>query len=134
MFQEKQRGGEEADPVGTYFLLSGIRPYSYNSFELMKLRLTEADMLHLADLIDALPLQKEIYVDGKSYLLAHVMTSYPSIEELKDYYLMGSWELDNYFLDGINGYVSLCGHTPTEYMIQKTGGMYLDDDKNSKVI
>lgn len=158
------RGGEEADPVGTYFLLSGIqgkchwirgnhdqwlaeyirnyfsaserkksgvRSYSYNSFELMKLRLTEADMLYLADLIDALPLQKEIYVDGESYLLAHAMTSYPSIEEAKDYYLMGNWELDSFLLDGIEGYISLCGHTPTGNMIWKTDGMYLDDDKNS---
>ena len=88
-------------------------------------------MLHLADLIDALPLQKEISVDGKSYLLAHAMTSYPSIEESKDYYLMGSWELDNYLHDGIKGYISLCGHTPTGNMISNTGGMYLDDDKNS---
>ena len=156
--------GEEPDPVGTYFLLSGIwekcnwikgnhdqwltnyirnyfsvperkrlreRSYPYNSFDLMKSRLTEVDMLILADLIDTFPLQKEISVNEKAYLLAHAMTSHPSVMASEDYYMMGNWGLDSFFLDGIEGYISLCGHTPTENIIWGTGGMYLDERNKS---
>ena len=47
--------------------------YWYNSFELMKDRLTPVDMLNLADLILELPLQVEREIDGKQYLFAHAM-------------------------------------------------------------
>lgn len=106
------RGGDDADPVGVYFMLSGLqgqctwirgnhdqwladyikkyfslperkrgkmRPYFYNSFDLIKQRMTENDMLNLADLIYDLPLQKEIDIAGKKFLCAHAMTSYPSV-------------------------------------------------------
>ena len=73
-----------ADYIKKYFLLSERRrrklsPYSYNSFDLMRQRMTETDMLNLADTIGKLPLQKEIEIQGKKYLLAHAMTSFPSV-------------------------------------------------------
>lgn len=158
------RGVENPDPAGTYFLLAGVQgrctwirgnhdqwladyikkyfsaserkrlrmySYTYNSFDLMKRRLTEVDMLNLANLIYSLPLQKDVSIGGKEYLLAHAMTSHPSVVESKDYYLVGNWELDCFFLEGIEDYISLCGHTPTENIIWKTGGMYLDESGNS---
>lgn len=119
-----------------YFSLSDRKksrmpPYTYNSFELMKRRLTEADMLNLADLIDSLPLQIQLSVCGKEYLLAHAMTSYPPVMRSKDYYLMGNRNLDLFFLEGMEGYISCCGHTPTANIIWKTGEMYLDKPQNS---
>ena len=158
------RGGEEADPAGVYFTLSGLQgkciwirgnhdqwladyikkyfslserkrlkmgSYAYNSFDLIKQRMTEADMLNLADLIHHLPLQKEIDIDGKRFLLAHAMTSYPSLNESKNYYMMGNWELEAFFLEGIDGYISLCGHTPTANILWKKRGAYLEQDRYS---
>lgn len=39
--------------------------------------------------------------------------------------------MDHFFLDGIEGNISICGHTPTGNIIWKTGGMHLDEYKNS---
>ena len=90
------RGGANPDPVGVYFILSGIQgkctwirgnhdqwladyikkyysgpkkkrqkisPYTYNSFDIMRQRITEIDLLNLADFILGLPLQKEIVIE-----------------------------------------------------------------------
>lgn len=105
--------------------------YPYNSFDLIKQRMTETDMLNLADLIHNLPLQKEIDIDGKKFLLAHAMTSYPSVIGSNDYYLMGNWGLETFFLEGIDGYISLCGHTPTDNIVWKKSGVYLGEDAHS---
>lgn len=158
------RGGDEADPLGVYFMLSGLQgnctwirgnhdqwladyikkyfslserkrknmiSYFYNSFNLMKQRMTETDMLNLADLIYDLPLQEMIDIDGKKFLLAHAMTSYPSIKEPDIYYMMGDWELETFFLSGIESYISLCGHTTTDSILWKKGGRYLDEYMHS---
>ena len=158
------RGGEEADPAGVYFVLSGLQgqciwirrnhdqwladyiekyfslserkrlkmgSYTYNSFDLLKQRMTETDMLNLADLIHNLPLQKEIDIDEKRFLMAHAMTSHPSQSESKDYYMMGNWELETFFLEGIDGYVSLCEHTPTENIVWKKEGRFLGKDRHA---
>lgn len=103
-------------------------PYTYNSFDIMRQRMTEVDLLDLANMILDLPLQKEIAIDSKKYLLAHAMTSYPSIPQAKDYYLMGNYDLDSFFLEGIDGYISICGHTPTGNVIwNRDSSMYLDE-------
>lgn len=45
---------------------------------------------------------------------------------------MGNYELDAFFLEGVEGYISMCGHTPTDNVIWKTGNhTYLDEYKNS---
>lgn len=155
------RGGLNADPVGVYFILSGIQgtctwirgnhdqwladyikkyysrsekgrqkmsPYTYNSFDIMRQRITEFDLLNLADMILGLPLQKEIAIGDKKYLLAHAMTSYPSVSQVKDYYMMGNYDLDTFCLEGIEGYISICGHTPTANLLWKRDrSMYIDE-------
>lgn len=125
-----------ADYIEKYFSLPERKrrkmiPYFYNSFDLIEQRMTEADMQNLADLIHELPLQKEIDIDGKKFLLAHAMTSYPSIKESDNYYMMGNWELETFFLSGIDGYVSLCGHTTTDNLVWKKTGRYLEEEKPS---
>lgn len=57
---------------------SSLQPYRYKSFELMKDRFVEVDMLNLADLIMGLPLQIEIEIGSEKYLLAHAMTFDPT--------------------------------------------------------
>lgn len=108
-----------------------MHPYTYNSFELMTQRLTEVDMLNLADLIYSLPLQKELEVGGKKYLLAHAMTSPVGVPQKQDYYLMGTYDLDTFFLEGIDGFISMCGHTPTGNVLWCQNNMYLDECKES---
>lgn len=159
------RGGANPDPVGVYFILSGIQgkctwirgnhdqwladyikkyyskserrrqrlfPYSYNSFDIMKQRITEVDLLYLADMILGLPLQKEIAVGDKKYLFAHAMTAYPSVPQEKYYYMMGNYDLDAFFLEGIEGHISICGHTPTANLLWKRDrSMYLDEYRKS---
>jgi len=109
-----------------------LAPYHYNSFELMKERLTEVDMLDIADLIARLPIQKEYEINGNKYLFAHAMTSHPGIPQSLGYYLMGTAELDPFFLYGTEGFISFVGHTPSANVIWKHGkGKYLDEDKSS---
>lgn len=91
-------------------------PYHYNTFELMKSRLTERDMLDIADIIMRLPLQCMLTVGDKQYLMAHAMTADPQINEDEDYYLMGNDRIDDFFKNGIKGYISLVGHTQANYM------------------
>ena len=155
------RGGANPDPVGVYFILSGIQgkctwirgnhdqwladyikkyyskperrrqrmfPYTYNSFDIMRQRITELDLLNLADMILGLPLQKEIAIEDRKYLLAHAMTSHPSVQQAKYYYMMGNHDLDAFFLEGIEGYISICAHTPTANLLWKRDrSMYLDE-------
>ncbi|MCM1039437.1 MAG: metallophosphoesterase [Ruminococcus sp.] len=122
-----------ADHIKEYFSVperkrTKMSPYTYNSFDLLKQKMTETNLLNLADLIHGLPLQKELDIKGKQFLLAHAMTSYPFLKEPKDYYMMGNWELETFFYEGIDGYISLCGHTPTDNILWKKGGEYLDED------
>lgn len=109
-----------------------LLPYHYNSFDLMKERLTERDMLDISALIVRLPVQKEIEIDENKYLFAHAMTSHPQVPQSLVYYMMGTVELDSFFLEGVNGYISFLGHTPTQNVIGKNGrGRYMDEDKTS---
>lgn len=56
-----------ADYIKEYYSCSDRKrakmpAYTYNSFEIMRQRLTEVDMLNLADLIDSLPLDRKSVV------------------------------------------------------------------------
>ena len=104
--------------------------YWYNSFELMKDRLTPVDMLNLADLILELPLQVEREIDGKQYLFAHAMTFQPGNIVKDEYYLEGNYNLDSFIFEGIEGYISMCGHTPTGNITSRKN-LYLDEAKES---
>ena len=108
-----------------------VAPYGYNSFELLRQRITEVDMRNIADLIKGLPLQKELEVDGKKYLFAHAMTSDPKVREEDRYYLMGTMDIDSFFFAGIDGYISMCGHTPTDSIVWKKDRRYLDEPGTS---
>lgn len=104
-----------------------IQPYIYNSFDMMKDRLTQVDLLNLADLIMGLPLQIEINIGSKKYLLAHAMTFDPALVEQDDtLYLEGLYDMEEYWRQGVKGYVSLVGHTDSSYQYNNSHGRYLD--------
>ncbi|MCR5732989.1 MAG: metallophosphoesterase [Lachnospiraceae bacterium] len=109
-----------------------LRPYRYNSFDLMKDRLTRVDMLDLADLIMRLPLQVEIGIGSVKYLLAHAMTFDPSAgEQEENAYLEGLGDMHEYWEHGVKGYISLVGHQDTGYQYSNPKGRYLDERSDS---
>lgn len=91
-----------------------LAPYPYNSFDLLVQRLTPVDMQELAKLIMSWPLQVAITLDKHKYLLAHAMTSKPDEEKDDNYYLDGEFLDDSYLENGIEGYISICGHSSTD--------------------
>lgn len=108
-----------------------MKPYSYNTFGLIQERLTDVDIQNIAQLIHKLPLLKQIEIDGKKYLFAHAMTSHPNVINRRNHYLMGGCLLDEFFYDGIEGYISFVGHTPTRNVMCRNPDQYLDDYKKS---
>ncbi|MCM1187589.1 MAG: metallophosphoesterase [Lachnoclostridium sp.] len=121
-----------ADYIKKYFALpkrqrEKMTSYFYNSFDLMKQRLTKTDMLHLAERIHKLPFQEELEIEGKKFLFAHAMTSSPAKKRPDGEYLMGNLEMGSFFLDGIDGYISFCGHTVTDDDFMRKRGKYLDE-------
>ena len=108
-----------------------LAPYGYNSFELLRQRITEVDMRNIADLIKGLPLQRELELEGKKYLFAHAMTSHPDVREDDRYYMRGTMDIDCFFFEGIDGYISMCGHTPTDSIVWKKDRRYLDEPGDS---
>lgn len=103
-----------------------LPPYQYNSFDLMRARLVEVDLLELADRIMSLPLQVEIETDAAKYLLAHAMTfdSANGEREAKAY-LEGTGTLLGYWDNGVDGYVSLVGHCNSTYQCGNSKGSYI---------
>lgn len=109
-----------------------LQAYRYNSFELMKDRLVEVDMLNLADLIMNLPLQIEIEIGVEKYLFAHAMTFDPAQGDQKTKaYLEGSEAMQEYWEHGVDGYVSFVGHHDSRNQYQNPKGSYLDERSDS---
>lgn len=93
---------------------SKIEPYTYNTFELLKERLTPVDIQNIAKWIETMPLQMEVEVNGDKYLLAHAMTMNPSTQCLDKVYLSGSDDFRNFLIKGVKNYISICGHSNPE--------------------
>ena len=106
-----------------------IQPYGYNSFDLMKERLTEVDMKNLSSFIKRFQAQIQITLDGVTYLFAHAMTSLPEDKRSLTYYTNGILD-DAFYKNGIPGYVSICGHTDTSFFAHY-GGTYSDKNNPS---
>ena len=109
-----------------------MNPYNNNSFEIIKNRLVEVDILNLADLIVNLPLQKKIEIGSTRYLLAHAMTINPA-NSTQDtgIYLEGSSIMQEYWDRGVDGYVSLVGHHDSLFQRKNPNGKYLDKETSS---
>lgn len=116
------RGNHEqelADYITTYFQRperkrAKLEPYPYNTFELLEERLTPVDIQNMAKWIQELPLQVELDVNETKYLLAHAMTVKPGTKNSDNTYLCGSERFQDFLMNGIEGYVSICGHSNPE--------------------
>lgn len=126
-----------ADYIYQYYGLpekkrGGLRSYRYNSFDLMSKRLTETDMLNIADQIIKLPLQVKMEIDDVKYLFAHAMTHNPEAGVMEaDAYLEGTDSEQEYLVKGVDGYVSLVGHHDSSYQRGNLQGHYLDKEPSS---
>ena len=87
--------------------------YQYNTFRCLTRRLVPVDVQNLAKKILTWPLQLSVQVNNEKYLLAHAMTLKPECTENKYYYLMGNEMNTEYLHNGIEGYISVCGHRNT---------------------
>ncbi len=115
-----------ADYILEYYSLkpreqSRFRSYEYNTFEIIKERITQVDMINLAKRILKWPLQYECEVNNQKYLFAHSMTSNPR-EVYDDYYYLMGTQLDfSYLKNGIENYISVSGHHHTTTIRQLYG-------------
>lgn len=91
-----------------------LEPYTYNTFKLLETRLTPVDIQNMAKWIKDLPLQEELEVNGTKYLLAHAMTTKPNMKYEEKVYLQGSVPFQNFLTNGVEGYISICGHSNPE--------------------
>ena len=109
-----------------------LKPYPYNSFELIMKRLVEVDMLKMANLIKRLPLQVVIEIGSEKYLMAHAMTFDPAFGvQAENVYLEGCVSDKNYWNDGVEGYISFVGHRSVAYQSENYNGRYLDEKISS---
>lgn len=91
-----------------------LQPYSYNTFALLEKRLTPVDIQNMAKWIKTLPVQMELEVNGTKYLLAHAMATAPCLKCEDEVYLQGSEKFQDFLLSGVEGYISICGHSNPE--------------------
>ena len=103
-----------------------MKAYYYNSFELIEQRLPVEDMKAMAEFVLKKPLQIGTQIGDTRYLFAHAMTSDPGKMEDAYHYLMGmSEKSEEFYRNGLEGYVSVCGHTHTS-RFKGYGGRYSD--------
>lgn len=116
-----------------------LAPYGYNSFELLRQRITEVDMRNIADLIKGLPLQKELELEGKKYLFAHAMTSHPDVREEDRYYMRGTMDIDSFFFEVsmdispcavIRPRTALCGRRTEDIWTSPGNSIWCNDRHN----
>ena len=130
------RGNHEqelAEYITTYYQLKEkkrkkLEPYSYNTFELVDEKLTPRDVQNMAKWMLELPVQTELEVNGIKYLLAHAMTENPEKETLDNVFLLGSDKIQGFLDNGVEGYISLCGHSNPE------GGYIWRNSKGNVII
>lgn len=88
-------------------------------------------MLNLADEIMQNLLWVQKRIGETKYIFAHARTSHPLKQEHPDdFYIMGDLDLGQFFIEGIEGYISVCGHTPTSN-VSIFEGRYLDEEEHS---
>ena len=89
---------------------------TYNTVALMEERLTQVDLLNLADWIDSKPYFIELKLNGIDYQIAHAQT-FPTPNRVRKtvWFYMGDFHHEN-FIRGEEEYlyaISIVGHTPT---------------------
>lgn len=107
-----------------------IELYPYNSFQILAERLTPIDMKNLAEFILSWPLQCASEIANQKYLFAHAVTSAPEVKERENYYLEGEALNKTFLRNGIDGYISVCGHKNTDdgrIWKNKKGNVYMCD-------
>lgn len=98
------------------FLAKSIRKNSFESesHQLLAKRLTDVDLKSLATWIEVMPLYKVFELNGEKFMLAHAETTKRPLEKSDEFFLMGEEMTFRYLREGIEGYISVIGHFPTD--------------------
>ena len=97
------------------FLENGIGNSYYETADIFKLYLDKNEIENVISEINGWEKQLEIKVGNTNYLLAHARTCDPKNITNTDFcYFSGAYvdDFDEYIVNGIDGYVSIVGHTP----------------------
>ena len=115
-----------------HYVLADVHNDNKKFSKMLKLiQFSEQDHLYiLGDLFDRASYNPEpLELDRIKYLMAHAMTSEPQKLQADDYYLQGGFAEKDYLEHGIEGYISICGHSNKYHHIWKNqkGNVYLCD-------
>lgn len=95
---------------------------------------------NLAEVVLEWPVQECIEIEGVKYLLAHAMTTHPHKAYRDDYYMWGEGDEQEFLKNGIDGYISVCGHQNQgggSIWKNRIGNVYICDcgsgDKNGRL-
>ncbi len=94
-----------ADYIVDYFDGKAKYSYRYNTFEQLRKRLTDVDIKNFAKWINAMPMKVEIEINGDKFLLAHEHNEFGT-----------RMPLSEFLINGVVGYTSIIGHTPTSHI------------------
>ena len=105
------------EDLGLWFLNGG--EMTYRTF----LRLSDAERAEIMDYVNDLPLNREIEIEGKSYLLVHGSPAAAYTKENPDYMdktMYAVWNrFDPFIENGFAGKNVICGHTPTIFFTDR---------------
>jgi len=99
--------------------------YRYNTFEQLKKRLTNVDIKNFAKWIMNMPSIINIEIKGERFLFAHEYEEFDTEMALSDF-----------LMNGVPGYTSIIGHTPTSYIksFTKNSGCFNENVKGDLCI
>jgi len=84
-----------------------------SSHKILSALLSECDLLEIKNWILKMPFQKAVTVEGRKYLLAHAGTTDSAEDDRSAFHLWGDYQNDIFWKNGIDGYISVIGHFPT---------------------
>lgn len=101
-----------ADYIAKYLKGERVGRYPYNSFELLKRQFSVNILREVLEWIKTLPSYLIVTVNDQKFMLAHAR-SFEKPEQVPEYNLIMS-EIDYQYLKrGVDGYISVIGHVPT---------------------
>ena len=126
-----------------YTLVSDITEGKYDDFYVYGVGMIDVEFpldAYLAEVVLEWPVQECIEIEGVKYLLAHAMTTHPHKAYRDDYYMWGEGDEQEFLKNGIDGYISVCGHQNQgggSIWKNRIGNVYICDcgsgDKNGRL-
>lgn len=101
-----------ASYIDDYLEGKRARGYPYNTFELLKEQLSMEQLHEISDWISDFPCYLTVSVNDKLFMIAHARSFEAPDQVSKQDMIMSDVDYQ-YLKRGIDGYISIVGHTPT---------------------